>query len=71
MPLAYKKRVRQGNQDVEDDTNQAAQDKEEECDEITRYRFALRPYFCSSANRRRNCLESATDVLPLGCNGHM
>lgn len=45
MPLAYKKRVRQENQDTEAGTDQAAQDKKEECDEITRYRFALRPYW--------------------------
>jgi antirestriction protein ArdC len=46
MPLAYKKRVRQDDRDAgESETNQVAQDKKEVCDEVTRYRFALRPYW--------------------------
>jgi hypothetical protein len=45
MPLAYKKRVRKENQDGGAGRSQAAQDMKEECDEITRYRFALRPYW--------------------------
>lgn len=45
MPLAYKKRVRQENQDEEPGTTPAAHDKKEEGEEITRYRFALRPYW--------------------------
>src|SRR6266536_1118932 len=46
MPLAYKKRVRQDNQNAEEsERNQVAQDKKEVCDEVTRYRFALRPYW--------------------------
>ena len=45
MPLAYKKRVRQEIQDPEESgTDQPAQN-ENVCDEITRYRFALRPYW--------------------------
>ena len=46
MPLAYKKRVRQHSEGaVDSDANQAPQDKEEVSDEVTRYRFALRPYW--------------------------
>ena len=43
--MAYKKRVRQENQDGEPGTTPAAHDKKEEGEEITRYRFALRPYW--------------------------
>jgi antirestriction protein ArdC len=46
MPLAYKKRVRQETQDPEESsTNQPAQDEKDVSDEITRYRFVLRPYW--------------------------
>ena len=46
MPLAYKKRVREETQDPEESgTNQPAQGEKDVCDEITRYRFALRPYW--------------------------
>jgi antirestriction protein ArdC len=46
MPLAYKKRVRQEISDQEESgTNQPAQCEKDVCDEITRYRFALRPYW--------------------------
>ena len=46
MPLAYKKRVREEIHNPEQSgTNQPAQDEKEVCDEITRYRFALRPYW--------------------------
>ena len=50
MPLAYKKRVRQEIQDSEESaTNQRGQDEKDVCDEITRYRFALRPYWFALA----------------------
>ena len=46
MPLAYKKRLRQDSQDAEESgSNQRAHDKKEVCDEVIRYRFALRPYW--------------------------
>lgn len=46
MPLAYKKRVRQEIEDQEQSgTSQSAEDEKDVCDEITRYRFALRPYW--------------------------
>ena len=46
MPLAYKKRVRQEiSHQEEPGTNQPAQGEKDVCDEITRYRFALRPYW--------------------------
>jgi len=46
MPLAYKKRVSKEIQDPEESgTNQPGQDEKDVCDEITRYRFALRPYW--------------------------
>jgi len=46
MPLAYKKRARQGMSDQEESgTNKPAQSEKDVCDEITRYRFALRPYW--------------------------
>jgi len=46
MPLAYKKRLRQELSDQEESgTNQPAQGEKDVCDEITRYRFALRPYW--------------------------
>jgi antirestriction protein ArdC len=46
MPLAYKKRMRQEISDQEESgTNQPPQGEKEACDEITRYRFALRPYW--------------------------
>ena len=45
MPLAYKKRVRQENQDGEPATTPVAHDNKEEGEEITQYRFALRPYW--------------------------
>jgi len=46
MPLAYKKRVSKETQDTEESgTSQPASDEKDVCDEITRYRFALRPYW--------------------------
>ena len=46
MPLAYKKRVSREIQSPEESgTNQPVQDEKDVCDEITRYRFALRPYW--------------------------
>jgi hypothetical protein len=46
MPLAYKKRVRQEISDQEESSsNQPARGAKDVCDEITRYRFALRPYW--------------------------
>jgi antirestriction protein ArdC len=46
MPLAYKKRVRQEVSDQEESgTNQPAPGEKDVCNEITRYRFALRPYW--------------------------
>jgi antirestriction protein ArdC len=46
MPLAYKKRVRQEISDQEEaGTNEPAPGEKDVCDEITRYRFALRPYW--------------------------
>ena len=46
MPLAYKKRVREETKGAEESgTNQPVHDEKDVCDEITRYRFALRPYW--------------------------
>jgi len=46
MPLAYKKRVRQESSDQEESgTNKSAQGENDVCDEITRFHFALRPYW--------------------------
>ena len=46
MPLAYKKRVREEIHNPEQSaTNQPAQDDKDVCGEVTRYRFALRPYW--------------------------
>jgi antirestriction factor ArdC-like protein len=46
MPLACKKRVRQESSDQEESgTNQPVQAEKDVCEEITRYRFALRPYW--------------------------
>lgn len=46
MPLAYKKRVRQEIPDGEESApTKPARDDKDVCDEITRYRFALRPYW--------------------------
>ena len=45
MPLAYKKRVRQESPDAESDSNPRVPQDKDTCDEITRYRFALRPYW--------------------------
>lgn len=46
MPLAYKKRLRQEIQHPEESgTNQPAQSEKDVCNDITRYRFALRPYW--------------------------
>lgn len=46
MPLAYKKRVNQDSRDQEEQaTNQEPEANTEASNEITRYRFALRPYW--------------------------
>jgi hypothetical protein len=46
MPLAYKKRVQQDGPDQEDsNTNQESENNTGPCNEVTRYRFALRPYW--------------------------
>ena len=46
MPLAYKKRLRQEAENPDESgTTQSGQHEKAVCDEITRYRFALRPYW--------------------------
>jgi hypothetical protein len=46
MPLAYKKCVRRDKYHPEEsDANQASEDMKQAFDEVTRYRFALRPYW--------------------------
>jgi hypothetical protein len=50
MPLAYKKRLRQEISDQEEaGINEPAPGEKDVCDEITRYRFALRPYWFALA----------------------
>src|ERR1051326_9125470 len=46
MPLAYKKRASKQMQAPEESgTNQPVQDEQDVCDEITRFRFSLLPYW--------------------------
>ena len=46
MPLAYKRRVHEKIHNLEQSgTSQPVQDEKDACNEITRYRFALRPYW--------------------------